>query len=112
VTAAALRRLLRHRPVRVTALLVGAWLAYQAATAWTGAAKLRAAGLAPVERRVHVELVLGFAPEPFHVAIFQDAGRLIRVDGSRVFLMDVPPEHLRDLAARYWVKAVRPWSGV
>jgi hypothetical protein len=34
------------------------------------------------------------------------------VDGSRAFLMDVPPEHLRDLAARYWVKAVRPWSGV
>jgi hypothetical protein len=112
VTAAPLPRLLRQRPVQVTALLVAAWLAYQAATAWTGSAKLRAAGLAGVERRVHVELVLGFAPEPFHVAIFQDAGRLIRVDGPRVFLMDVPPQRLRDLAVRYWVKAVRPWSGV
>jgi hypothetical protein len=97
--------------VRVTALLAALYLAYLGGTAWTGAAKLRAAGLAGVERRVHVELLLGFAPEPFHIAIFQDAGRLIRVEGPRVFLMDVPPDALRDLAARYWVKAVRPWAG-
>jgi hypothetical protein len=112
VTALPLRRLLRQRPVRVTAILVAAFLAYQAEAAWTGSAKLREAGLASVQQRVHVELRLAFAPEPFHVAIFQDAGRLIRVDGPRVFLMDVPPDRLRDLASRYWVKAVRPWPGV
>ena len=111
MTAAPLRRLLRQRPIQVTALLVVAWLAYQAATAWSGSAKLHAAGLAGVDHRVHVELELRFAPEPFHVAIFQDAGRLIRVDGPRVYLMDVPPGPLRDLAARYWVKAVRQWPG-
>jgi hypothetical protein len=111
VTAAGLRRLLAPRPVRATALLLAAYLAYQAGTAWSGAAKLRAAGLATVDGRVHVELLLGFPPEPFHVAIFQDAGRLIRVDGPRVFIMDVPPDRLRDLAARYWVKGVRRWAG-
>jgi hypothetical protein len=104
-------RLLASRPVWVTALLLAAHLAFRAWAGWTGAAKLEAAGLRETARPVSVEVVLAITPEPFHMAIFQDAGRLVAVRGQSVFLLDVPPAALRDLASRYWVRGLRPWTG-
>ena len=46
------------------------------------------------------------------MAIFQDAGRLIAVREPSVFVMDVPPDKLRGLAAHYWVRAIKPWTGI
>jgi len=112
VRSLAIRGIGRQRPVVVTALLLAAWLTFQAWAWWSGGAKLRAAGLDHAAGQVHVEVVLGITPEPFHMAIFQDAGRLIAVRGSSVFVMDVPPDRLRSLAAHYWVRAVRPWAGI
>jgi hypothetical protein len=112
VTGATLRRALHYRPVLVTALLLASWLAFQVWAWWAGEAKLRAAGLGHPAAAIHVELVLRIAPEPFHVEIFQDAGRLIAVREESVFLMDVPPDKLRSLAARYWVRAIKPWAGI
>jgi hypothetical protein len=112
VKGLAIRRIGRHRPVFVTALLLAAWLAFHAWAWWSGGAKLRAAGLDGAAGKVHVELVLGITPEPFHMAIFQDAGRLVAVREPSVFLMDVPSDKLRSLAASYWVRAVRPWAGI
>ena len=112
MTGAAIRRAARHRPVVVTALLLAAVLAFHGWAWWSGAAKLRAAGLDGATGSVHVELVLRIAPEPFHMALFQDAGRLIAVREPSVFLMDVPPDKLRGLATRYWVRAVKPWAGI
>lgn len=105
-------RVARHRPVFVTALLLATWLVLQAWTWWSGGAKLRAAGLDRATDKVHVELVLGIVPEPFHMEIFQDAGRLIAVREPSVFMMDVPPDKLRSLARRFWVRAVKPWAGI
>jgi hypothetical protein len=98
--------------VVVTALLVAAVLVFHAWAWWSGEAKLRAAGLDRATGNVHVELVLRIAPEPFHMALFQEAGRLTAVREPSVFLMDVPPDRLRGLARRYWVRAVRPWAGI
>jgi hypothetical protein len=112
VTRATIRRVARHRPVLLTALLLAAWLLFHTWAWWAGEAKLRAAGLARASGNTNVELVLGIAPEPFHMAIFQDAGRLIAVREPSVFLMDVPPDKLRGLATRYWVRAVKPWTGI
>jgi hypothetical protein len=112
VTRDAIWRLARHRPVFVTTLLLLAWLAFHAWAWWSGGAKLRAAGLDRATTKVHVELVLRIAPEPFHMAIFQDAGRLIAVREPSVFLMDVPPDRLRRLAEHHWVRAVKPWAGI
>lgn len=109
--ASRIRGLVQQRPVWVTACLLVAWLAFQAWTWSGGRTKLRAAGLAGRPGASHVELILAVSPEPFHMAIFQDAGRLIGVRGSSVFLMDVPPDQLQRLARAYWVRAVRPWSG-
>jgi hypothetical protein len=112
VTGRTVQRALRHRPVLVTAVLLLAWIAVQV-WAWSaGEGKLRAAGLEHPAAKVHVELLLRIAPEPFHVEIFQDAGRLVAVRDGSVFLMDVPPDKLRSLASRYWVRAVKPWAGI
>jgi hypothetical protein len=108
----AIRRIGRHPPVVATVLLLAAWVAFQAWTAWSGGAKLRAVGLDHVTGQVHVEVVLRITPEPFHMAIFQDSGRLIAVREPSVFVMDVPPDKLRSLAAYYWVQAIRPWAGM
>ena len=105
------RRAGRHRPVLVTALILALWLAFHAWAAWSGAVKLRAGGLDRAAGPVNVELVLRITPEPFHMSIFQDSGRLIAVRPPSVFLMDVPPDKLRGLAAHYWIRAVRPWAG-
>jgi hypothetical protein len=102
----------RQRPVVVTALLLAAWLGFQGWARWSGGVKLDAAGLDHATEKVHVELVLGIEPEPFHMEIFQDAGRLIAVRPPSVFVMDVPPDKLRSLAARHWVRAIRPWAGI
>jgi hypothetical protein len=111
VTIGAIRRIGRYRPVAATALLLAGWLAFHAWAWWSGAVKLRASGLDRAEGPLHVELVLRITPEPFHMSIFQDSGRLIAVRPPSVFLMDVPPDKLRSLAAHYWVRAVRPWAG-
>jgi hypothetical protein len=112
VKGIAIRRAARHRPVVVTVLLLAAWLAFHAWAWWSGGAKLRAAGLDDAAGTVHVELVLRITPEPFHMAIFQDAGRLIAVREPSVFVMDVPPDKLRRLAAHHWIRALRPWGGI
>ena len=112
MTRSTIWRVACHRPVFVTALLLAAGLAFHAWAWWSGEAKLRAAGLDQVAGKAHVELVLGIAPEPFHMAIFQDAGRLIAVREPSVFVMDVPPDKLRALASHYWVRAVKPWTGI
>jgi hypothetical protein len=104
-------RALASRPVWVTALVLAAYLGFRMWAGWAGAAKLEAAGLRDATRPVNVEVLLAITPEPFHIAIFQDAGRLIAVRGQSVFLLDVPPDALRDLASRYWVRGVRSWAG-
>jgi len=112
VTIEAVKRIGRHRPVFVTALLLALWLSFHAWASWSGEAKLRVGGLDRPAGTVHVELVLRITPEPFHMNIFQDAGRLIAVRPPSVFLMDVPPAKLRSLAARYWIREIRPWAGI
>lgn len=112
MTGRTIWRVGRHRPVFVTALVMAAWLVLHAWAWWSGGAKLRAAGLDHATGKAHVELVLGIAPEPFHMEIFQDAGRLIAVREPSVFVMDVPPDKLRTLARHFWIRAVKPWTGI
>jgi hypothetical protein len=92
-------------------LLVLAIALYQLWGTWAAASKLRAAGLDGVGGRVHVEVVVSIVPEQFHMIRFQNAGRLVEVRAPSVFLMDVAPEALRELAGEYWVAEIRPWPG-
>lgn len=82
---------------------------------WWGAAALSAerklAALAPLPPRGDYRVTLDFAPERFHQQRLQEAGRLVEVRERDVFLRDVAPAALRDIAGRYWVEAVHRWDG-
>jgi hypothetical protein len=59
----------------------------------------------------HYVVTLAFAPEGFHVTRLQAIGRLIEVQGRDIYMMDVNPAALRDVATAYWVRGVRQWPG-
>ena len=112
MTSATSRGVLRHRSVVITVLLLVIWGAFLAWSSWVGGQKLSAADFASArEGRLHIAVTLDFAPEAFHMEIFQEIGRLIEVRGETAYLMDVKGADARWLARRYWIKAIRPWPG-
>ena len=105
-------RLLRHRTVvflLAAAALTAGWQAYLALTAPRRVAPELAAALA-LEPRVNVTVRLGFAPEEFHIRLFQDHGVVRGVEGTTVLLDRVSAEDVRRIAHYYWVRgiALRP----
>jgi hypothetical protein len=106
------RRVLCHRAVAVTAALLVAWGAFSIWAAWAGSRKLVAAELVNARGgRINVAVTLDFAPEAFHMMLFQSVGRLIEVKGKTAYLMDVRVDDARRLAREYWVKELISWPG-
>ena len=107
-----LRPIFHHRAVVVTTLLLLAWGAFHLWSDWSGAQKLTAAKLAQAKSgRLHLTVTLNFAPEAFHMMLFQSVGRLIEVRRETAYLMDVRVEDARRLARHYWVREIQPWQG-
>jgi hypothetical protein len=105
-------RLLRHRTVvflLVVAVLTAGWQLFLALTAPGRLAPEVAAAVAR-EPRVNVAVRLGFAPEEFHIRLFQDHGVVRGVEGTSVLLDRVPAADVRRIARYYWVRriALRP----
>jgi hypothetical protein len=112
MTWARLRGMLCHRAVVATAALLLTWGAFSSWESWTGAQKLTTADLASAKGgRLHIAVTARFAPEAFHMMIFQSIGRLIEVRGETAYLMDVRVEDARSLAREYWVQDIKPWPG-
>lgn len=99
---------LRHRTGRfliVVALLWAGWESYLAVSAARRlepglARELDGGGL------VDVAVTLGFAPEDFHIRIFQAHGIVSGVKGTTVLLNRVPAHDVRRIARYYWVDGV------
>jgi len=53
-------------------------------------------------------VTLGFAPEDFHMRVFQAHGIVSGVRGTTVLLNRVPPEDVRQIARYYWVQRISP----
>jgi hypothetical protein len=92
----------------VTALAVG-WQAYLALTAPRRLGSDVAAALAR-QPRVNVAVRLGFAPEEFHIRLFQGHGVVRGVEGHTVLLDRVSADDAGRIARYYWVRtiALRP----
>jgi hypothetical protein len=101
-------RLLRHRTgvflLVVTTLAVG-WQVFIALTAPGRLAPEVTAALAR-QPRVDVRVHLGFAPEEFHVRLFQEHGVVRGVQGTTVLLDRVRAEDVGRLARYYWIRGV------
>ncbi len=101
-------RLLRHRTVAfllVVAALAAGWEAFVALSAPRRLAPEVAAALAR-EPRLNVAVRLGFAPEEFHIRLFQGYGVVRGVQGTTVLLDRVRAEDVGRLARYYWVRRI------
>jgi hypothetical protein len=95
-------------PIVTTAAIVAVLLIY-----WLfgfAGAQRKLASVEPVAASGSYRITLDFAPERFHQVLLQDEGRLVEVRGSTVYMKDVSPKALRDIARQYWVSSVEPWS--
>jgi hypothetical protein len=101
-------RLWRHRTVvflLVVAALAAGWHAFLTVTAPRRLAPEVAAALAR-EPRLNVAVRLGFAPEEFHIRLFQEYGVVRGVQGTTVLLDRVRAEDVGRLARYYWVRGI------
>jgi len=57
---------------------------------------------------VNVAITLGFAPEDFHIRLFQGYGVVSGVRGTTVLINRVRPDDVRRLARHYWVRRIAP----
>jgi hypothetical protein len=55
---------------------------------------------------VNVAVTLGFAPEDFHIRIFQAHGIVSGVKGTTVLLNRVPTGDVRKISRYYWVQRI------
>jgi hypothetical protein len=100
--AAASPTLRRIAAVVLAVLLYQGWLSLQA----VGKAE-PGVGENPDERgRFPVDVVLGFAPERYHILRLQDHGRIAGTDGTTVHLRGVSPAGVDALAREYWIDAL------
>ena len=100
--------LLRHRTVGfllAVALLWGGWEAFVRVTApgRIDPALAQALGREPT---VNVAVTLGFAPEDFHIRLFQTYGVVSGVRGTTVLLNRVPSEDVHRISRYYWVRRI------
>lgn len=106
-------RLLRHRTgafLAAVALLWAGWEAYLALSAPRRLDPALAGALAP-GARLDVAVTLGFAPEDFHIRLFQGHGVVSGVRGTTVMLDRVAADDVRRIARYYWVRRVAPRGG-
>ncbi len=96
-------------PVLASVVIAAVVLLYGAAGLLGERHKL--AALAPLPPRGDYAITLAFAPERFHQLLLQDQGRLVEVRERTVYMKDVAPAALRDIARAYWVASIVPWSG-
>ncbi len=87
------------------ALLWGAWEAFIAFSAPRRLDPDLAQALAR-QPQARIAVTLGFAPEEFHVRLFQTYGVVSGVRGTTVVLDRVKSEDVRRLARYYWIRRI------
>ncbi len=101
---------LRRRTLPFLVAVLAAWLLWHGYLAWSATGRidpgLRSAllGKAPVD----VTVALPFAPEDFHIRLFQGYGVVSGVHGTEVLLNRVTPDDVERMAHYYWVRRIAP----
>jgi hypothetical protein len=101
---------LRHRTVGFLLVLALLWAGGEVLLRLTAPGRIdpalaRTLGTAAT---VDVAVTLGFAPEDFHIRLFQGYGVVSGVRGATVLLNRVPPDGVRRIARHYWVRTITP----
>ena len=101
---------LRHRTARFLVVVAALALAWQIYLFVSAQRRLDAALRPELDRGgpVNVAVTLGFAPEDFHIRVFQSHGVVSGVSGTTVMLNRVPADDVRRIARYYWVQRISP----
>jgi hypothetical protein len=108
------RQIVQHKTVRfliVAGLLLGGYLTYGALSAPGRIAPALRAQLAR-GGYADIAVVLPFAPEQFHLNMFQQIGTVRGVKGTTVMIARVPVAEVRRLARYYWITRIEPLTAV
>jgi hypothetical protein len=104
---------LKHRSALFLLAVAAAWGGWELLLAVTAPGRIDPA-LQPALRDrapVSVAITLGFAPENFHIRLFQSYGIVSGVQGRTVLVNRVSPDDLHRIARYYWVQRITPQSG-
>jgi hypothetical protein len=101
-------KVLRHRTVLFLLAVAALWLGWQGFLTATAPGRIDAAVQAALDREplLNVAVTLGFAPEDFHIRLFQEHGVVSGVKGTVIRLRRVRPEEVRKIARYYWVQRI------
>jgi hypothetical protein len=102
--------ILRHRTVRFVLVIAALWIAWQAYLAASAPRRLDPAVASALQHDglLNVAVTLGFAPEDFHIRLFQGYGIVSGVRGTTVLLNRVPAADVQEIARYYWVRRIAP----
>lgn len=103
------RRWYRRRDlwfVVVVALVVGVYYAWGYATGPGRITPALHAALDANPKRVNIVITPKFAPEQFHMAVFQKYGSMRGTKGRAATLFRVKPADVRRLSRRYWIEKI------
>jgi hypothetical protein len=102
--------ILRHRSVLFLLVVAVAWGSWELFLALTAPTRIDPALRSALQERtpVAVAITLGFAPENFHIRLFQNYGVVSGVRGTTVLVSRVSPDDLRRIARYYWVQRITP----
>jgi hypothetical protein len=100
---------LRSRPARFLVAVALLWVGWEIYLALSAPRRLDAALVRELDAGglVNVAVTLGFAPEDFHIRIFQTHGIVSGVKGTTVLLTRVPASDVRRIARYYWVERIQ-----
>jgi hypothetical protein len=100
------RLILASRRGQILLALGALWLGWQAWLFATAPGKITDGW--PERPRVHALVTLPFAPERFHVLVFQRYGRVSGTDGNTVEVRNIDRNNLDRIARYHWVSRIEP----
>jgi hypothetical protein len=104
---------LRHRTVAFLLAVAAAAAGWEAFLRVTAVHRIEPALASALQREPYVNIAvqLPFAPEDFHVRLFQGYGVVSGVRGTTVLLNRVRPPDVWRIARYYWVRRITPQEG-
>lgn len=102
-----------RRTVLFLAVALAAWLGWEAFIRLSASGRIDDA-LEDALREsapVNIAVTLPFAPEDFHIRLFQDYGVVSGVRGTTVLINRVQAHDVWRIARHYWVRTIAPQGG-
>ena len=102
-------RWIYRRDLRFLALVgavLAAYFGYGYLTSFDRVTDRLAARLAQSPSRVNIAITTNFAPEAFHMELYQRFGSLRGTKGNTAVLFRVTPSAVAQLSHRYWIKEI------